>query len=211
MSTHKRNPTTVAKKERRDAARQRRAQEARRRARRDRMLRWGAIVVAVVILGGGILYLVLDSRPAGPPEGVVDTDETGRNHVQGDVAYDTNPPAGGDHNATWLNCGFYDEPVPNENAVHSLEHGAVWIQYADDLDDATVERIREATEDEPYLLASPFADIDSPIVLSAWGKQLRIDDLEDPRFEQFLETYVRGPQTPEPGAACTGGAGEPVT
>lgn len=211
MSTHKRNPTTVAKKERRDAARQRRARESRRRARRDRMLRWGAVVVAVVVLGGGFVYLVLDSRPTGPPEGVVDIDETSRNHVQGEVAYDTDPPAGGDHNATWLNCGFYDEPVPNENAVHSLEHGAVWIQYADDLDDATVQRIREATDDEPYLLASPFADIDSPIVLSAWGKQLRIDDLDDPRFEQFLESYVRGPQTPEPGAACTGGTGEPVT
>lgn len=211
MSTSKRNPTRVAKKERRDAARQRRAQETRRRQRRERLLRWGAIAAAVVVLGGGFLYLVLDSRPTGPPEGVVDTDETSRNHVQGEVSYDTNPPAGGDHSPTWLNCGFYDEPVPNEHAVHSLEHGAVWIQYADDLDQASVDRIQQITNDGTYLLASPFSDLPSPVVLSAWGKQLQLDDIEDPRVEQFLESYVRGPQTPEPGATCSGGTGEPVT
>lgn len=66
------------------------------------------------------MWLVVDSRPAGPPDGVVETDETDRDHVQGEVDDTTRPPAGGDHAAVWQNCGFYDEPIADENAVHSL-------------------------------------------------------------------------------------------
>ena len=35
------------------------------------------------------------------------------------------PPAGGPHDPAWLDCGVYDEPVRDENAVHDLEHGTV--------------------------------------------------------------------------------------
>ena len=50
-------------------------------------------------------------------------------HVAGPVAYSVTPPVGGDHSPVWLNCGVYDRPVPNERAVHDLEHGAVWVTY----------------------------------------------------------------------------------
>ena len=49
--------------------------------------------------------------------------------------YPTSPPAGGAHDAAWLDCGVYDEPIRDENAVHDLEHGTVWISYRPDLDD----------------------------------------------------------------------------
>lgn len=210
MSTHQRNPKTVAQKRRRDEARARRAKQARAQARRDRALRLLGIAAIAAIVGGGFMWLVLDSRPARPPDGVVDIDETDRNHVQGEVDYANKPPAGGDHAAVWQNCGFYDEPIADENAVHSLEHGAVWITYADDSDDETTQRIRQITENEQFVLASPFSDLASPVVLSAWGKQLRLDSIDDPRVDQFVEAFVKGPQTPESGASCSGGTGEPA-
>ena len=52
-----------------------------------------------------------------------------RNHTTKPVQYPQNPPVGGDHSAQYLTCGVYTSPVPNENGVHDLEHGAVWITY----------------------------------------------------------------------------------
>jgi hypothetical protein len=50
----------------------------------------------------------------------------GGKHTAGEVDYAQNPPVGGAHNPVWQNCGFYDKPIRDESAVHSLEHGAVW-------------------------------------------------------------------------------------
>jgi hypothetical protein len=61
------------------------------------------------------------------------------------------------------------------------------------------------------VLASPYPDLpgDAPVVASAWGKQLRLEGAGDPDLERFIRAYQQGSQTPEPGATCTGGTGEP--
>jgi hypothetical protein len=124
------------------------------------------------------------------------------------VDYEQNPPAGGEHNPVWQNAGFYDEPVANETAVHTLEHGAVWITYQPDLPADQKDQIREIVEGQTCMLASPYPDLDSPIVASAWGKQLRLEDADSPDLESFVRAYHQGPQTPEPGATCTGGTAD---
>ena len=87
-----------------------------------------------------------------------------RDHVQGTVDYDTYPPAGGDHYQVWQNCGFYDTPVVDELAVHSLEHGAVWIAYQDDLPAEQVAVIEELADDDTHILASPYPDLRAPVL-----------------------------------------------
>src|SRR5690606_20494200 len=111
----------------------------------------------------------------------------------------------------WLNCGVYAEPVPAEHAVHSLEHGAVWITYQPDLGAAEVEALRSLYEPGSYVVVSPYPDLPQPIVLSAWGRQLAVDSAEDERVGEFLSVYEQGPQNPEPGAPCSGGVGEPIS
>ena len=119
------------------------------------------------------------------------------------------PPMGGDHDPVVQNCGVYTEPVGTSHAVHSLEHGAVWITYQPGLDASQVATLSKLAEGNGYVLLSPFADLRAPIVLTAWGVQLEVDDAGDPRVEEFL-VYVQGPQTPEPGAPCSGGVGTPA-
>lgn len=134
-------------------------------------------------------------------------DELGRNHVQGTVKYPMNPPVGGDHNQAWMTCdaSVYSQAIPNENAVHSLEHGAVWVTYNDKAGDADVKALEDKVSNTPYSLMSPVEDQSGSITLSAWGRQLTVDKASDPRVDQFFTKYVQGPQTPEPGAACSGG------
>jgi hypothetical protein len=149
-------------------------------------------------------------RPDEPAEDVKSFDVGhSAGHTEAEVAYEQSPPAGGEHNDVWQNCGYYAEPVRDENAVHSLEHGAVWITYSPDLSEDEVERLRDIAESQTYVLVSPYEGLPTPVVASAWGKQLSLQSAEDADLERFIGAYRQGPQTPEPGAVCTGGIGRP--
>lgn len=136
-----------------------------------------------------------------------DAKKLGRNHVQTPVTYEMNPPVGGDHHPRWMNCNgdVYQNPVPQVNAVHSLEHGAVWVTYNEKAAKADVDKLAERVGKTPYTLMSPVKEQAGAIMLSAWGKQLTVEKADDPRVAQFFTKYVQGEQTPEPGAACTSG------
>jgi hypothetical protein len=93
-------------------------------------------------------------------------------HTEEDVDYDLQPPAGGMHNPVWWNCGFYDEPIPDEHVVHDLEHAAVWLAYAPDLADADVEVIHELARANSKVIAAPYPDLDpgEAVVATAWAR-----------------------------------------
>jgi len=132
-----------------------------------------------------------------------------RNHVTAPT-YKQVPPVGGDHLSVWQNCGVYDQPINNGNGVHSLEHGAVWITYDPSLPADDVAKLAAAAKGQPYVLVTPYPGLPAPVVVSAWGYQVKLTGASDPRLDQFIRTFEQGPQTPEPGAACVGGTGTPV-
>jgi hypothetical protein len=170
------------------------------------LIAFGVAVVAVI---GWLVYRAIeDRRLAVIPDGVTNYSYTGSQHSTEPVAYAEVPPAGGPHHPSWQNCGFYSAPVANENAVHSLEHGAVWVTYSPDLPDDQVDVLRDWA-DEPYILVSPFEGLPSPVVASSWNHQLQLDSATDEGLAQFIRSFRSGPDTPEPGAACFGGVGAP--
>ncbi|MFJ9586078.1 DUF3105 domain-containing protein [Streptomyces acidicola] len=200
----------------RSAERRARVEELRRaeqaRERRARLLTLGAAIVILVGLVGGGWFLFAaaeenEQAKAAPVEGVKSWSKLTQNHVTTQVDYPMSPPVGGDHNQVWVNCDkqVYTKAVPNENAVHGLEHGAVWITYNDEASEADVSKLADTVNRTSYTFMSPYEDQSSPVVLSAWGKQLKVDSASDARVQKFLDKYVQGEQTPEPGAACTGG------
>jgi len=143
----------------------------------------------------------------GQIDGLVTFTDLARDHVDNEVEYPQLPPVGGAHDPAWLTCTgtVYTEPVRDENAVHSMEHGAVWVTYQPDLPEDQVAVLAGVVEGTPYSLLSPYPGIASPVVLTAWGVQLGVESANDPRVEQFVAEYANGPQTPEPGASCDGG------
>lgn len=175
------------------------------------LLAIGGAVVLVGILGYAI-WNTVQARNARVAriegEQVFPRPEAG--HVETDVEYEIIPPVGGPHNSAWQNCGIYDQPIQDVFAVHSLEHGAVWITYRPDLPADQVEMLRRTASGNSYVLLSPYPDLPSPVAASAWGVQLKVESAADPRIWQFIQKYQQGAQTPEVGAACTGGVGQPV-
>ncbi|MEU7553898.1 DUF3105 domain-containing protein [Streptomyces sp. NPDC044571] len=139
-----------------------------------------------------------------------DAKTLGRNHVETPVKYPMNPPVGGDHHPRWMNCNgdVYKNAIPEVNAVHSLEHGAVWVTYNEKAAKADLDKLAATVSKTPYTLMSPVKEQSGTIVLSAWGRQLTVDSASDARVAQFFTKYVQGTQTPEPGAACTNGLAE---
>ncbi|MGH3497850.1 MAG: DUF3105 domain-containing protein [Nocardioidaceae bacterium] len=146
-------------------------------------------------------------------------------HVTGPVTYAVTPPIGGPHNALWMNAGVYTKPVPSERAVHNLEHGAIWITYDPKLPSAQVKQLRTLVGTQSMISESPQAergltgqanrymdlspwptnDLPSPIVVSAWGYQLRVTSPTDRRIQQFIDTFRNSSKyTPEFGSAVDG-------
>lgn len=195
----------------------------RSRERRTRILTIGAsvLIVAYLVVGGTVLIrsqsddsssTASDSKATGKWKTGSDGVKTWstkltQNHVTKSVKYPMEPPVGGDHNPVWQNCNgdVYDKAIKNENAVHSLEHGAVWVSYNSKASEADVKALAEKVKKTPYTLMSPVEDQKDPIMLSAWGHQRTVTSAKDPNVDKFFESYVQGEQTPEPGAACTNG------
>jgi hypothetical protein len=150
------------------------------------------------------------SEDDGEIRGIEIFEDLSQDHTEGAIDYDQIPPVGGEHNPSWQNCGIYDRVVRNEHAVHSLEHGAVWITYQPELSDQDVGVLRKLVRGHTHVLLSPYPDLPEPVVITAWGIQLKVDEADDPRLPRFIEAYENGPQNPEPGAPCDGGVGTPL-
>ncbi|GAA1364237.1 DUF3105 domain-containing protein [Streptomyces beijiangensis] len=194
----------------------RRAEQSReRRSRIIAITVSAAVVLGLVGFGAYMLNKESDKKDAksaaakAPIKGEKDWDakKLTRNHVTKQVTYPMHPPVGGDHNQVWMNCNgdVYTKPLNDMNAVHSLEHGAVWVTYTDKASAADVKKLGDKVKTTPYSLMSPYTNQTGAIMLSAWGKQVTVDSAADPRVNQFFTKYVQGAQTPEPGAACTSG------
>jgi hypothetical protein len=200
----------TARQERAEQRASRQEELGRRRKRavlRQRLTRAAIITLVVGGLAAWIFVPRRGSYTAGGTGELIEGVQFFQNptgHTEVPVTYPQTPPVGGEHHPTWLNCGIYGEPVPNMYAVHSLEHGAVWVTYDAKLSADALATLREHLPSS-YVILSPYVGLPAPIVLSAWNVQLFVDGPDDPRLPRFFEEYWRNQNVPEPGALCTGG------
>jgi hypothetical protein len=129
-----------------------------------------------------------------------------RNHKDGTLTYVTSPPVGGDHNPLWQNCmgDVYDAAIANEHAVHSLEHGAVWVTYKPGIPQDQIDDLKKKVQGKDYMFMSPYPGLDHNVSLQVWGYQLKLDSATDSRIDEFIKD-TRLNASMEPGAACSSG------
>ena len=181
---------------------------------------WGLIAAAVVVVVFAAAVIVYAVRQVNEAEAarVDSVDEiegvqafdypAGQQHVTTPVDYAESPPVGGPHAPPpdWADCTgtVYDVDIRHENAVHSLEHGAVWITYDPAaLSEDEIATLAELVEDQAGRMLSPYEGLDSPISIQSWGHQLKVDSADDQRLQQFADFLTFNSQfTPEPGASC---------
>ncbi len=181
---------------------------------------WGLIAAAlavVVFAAAAITYAVVQVRQA-DAQRIDSIDEiagvqvseysAGQEHVSTPVDYTESPPVGGPHEPPqgWADCTgtVYDVDIRHENAVHSLEHGAVWITYDPDaLSEDQVGTLAALVEGQSGRMMSPYAGLESPVSIQSWNHQLAVDSADDPRLEQFADFLTLNPEFyPEVGASC---------
>jgi hypothetical protein len=181
---------------------------------------WGLIAaaVAVVVFAAAVItYAVVQVNQANAGrvdaaeeiEGIQVYDLTAAEHVTTPVDYEQSPPVGGPHAPPpdWADCTgtVYDVDIRHENAVHSLEHGAVWITYDPEaLSEDQIATLADLVDGVQGRMLSPYAGLDSPISIQSWNHQLKVDSVDDPRIEQFADFLtLNSDTTPEPGASCS--------
>jgi hypothetical protein len=166
---------------------------------------WGLILttVLIVVFAGGIVTYAIASHkspastdPYQQPEiaqakaikGVSYKVEPDHTHVGQAVKYDTSPPTGGNHSPVWADCSgtVYPKAIANENAVHMLEHGAVWITYKPGLAADQVATLSKLVNGLDRMAMSPYPGLKTNISLQAWNYQLFVDNASDPRIADFI-------------------------
>jgi hypothetical protein len=157
---------------------------------------------------GGKKPDVAQPLPEKPPNGIEVYPATTNHTIKGPIDYERHPPTNGDHDPLWQNCGFYEEPIEDRHAVHSLDHGVVWITYSPDLPERQIESLRPYGQ-EKYVIVSPYPGQDAPVTATSWRIQLELRGADDPRLRRFVDQFRISELAPLSGNRCTLGVGNP--
>jgi hypothetical protein len=172
-------------------------------------------------IGGGVGLIILGilgfllwqaTKPAAGE--AVDIPAGYQTHVEIGTAltYPSDPPAGGLHYAQEFENGFFDEATlpqkPGELAgylVHNLEHGYVifWYNCAklDETGCNTLKSQIKTVMDEKNnfkLVAVPWKSINTPLVITSWGRLQRFQQFDAGLARAFIESNLN--HAPEPDA-----------
>ena len=190
--------TQVSKKERAELRRTEK-EKAQQKARTAKQMKkystWGIVILIIgVLIYWGIS--AAEEREATRP-GDHHASE-GRDHIQvGDHhdEYQTNPPTSGAH-ADPIRFGIYNEEVIDENAVHNLEHGGIWISYKDLSDEEIAELEAIARKAPNAVLLSPRSANDSRISVASWQRLMHLEEVDVEAIEEYIKLNIN--RSPEP-------------
>jgi len=186
-------------------------EQRRQQVARDKRSRNLKIIIPLAIIGILLVGYAIYRTAQPEVEGVTEVvSAAGADHDNSlEIDFGGLPPLGGTHWTSWQNCGIYLDPVLPQRAIHSMEHGAVWITYQPDLPEDEVALLHDAVEGYPETIVSPYPDQEAPVVLTVWNRQLTVDSAADERVDEFISRYYNR-SGPEASASCVqGGFGTP--
>ena len=201
----------LEEKQARREAEERKRQEIQRAARKRNFLTFGI----ALLVGALVVFLIINDRNSGGGNGDVDAgvaaeeagcgdieehEDEGQEHVEDgtDIQYTTQPPSSGNHYGSPADAGFYDSAIPEEQAVHNLEHGQIVVWYNPSASQETIDAIQSVVDDEAIaLLGVPYDNLPSgsDVGFSAWAATQTCADFSNDVLDEFRAAYQgKGPE-----------------
>lgn len=198
METEQTNSYEIKKQER-ERARKEKYKGVQAEQVKKSFLRYGIWAGIAVLVGYGVFLLMRATGPQGEDHSTA-YDIQSREHIANGAVhppYNSNPPSSGWHYVSPARTDFYNEPIPDESAIHNIEHGDIWIAYRPTISDETKSILKKFAG--AYVLVSPRAENAGDISLVAWGRVDTFDIvggvLDQERIQDFIRRYDnRGPE-----------------
>ena len=186
------NPEQISKNEQERIAR---IKDARRR-RIKKVFIWLVVLALIVAVIYGLVVWSKQAAKNKPGEAIP---ELGREHI--DVGsprpeYNSNPPTSGQHYGVPANWGIYGEELPDEQLIHNLEHGGIWISYRDKDNQELMDQLKGIADDFSLkVILTPRAANDALIAVAAWGRLMKLESFDEGQIRDFIGTFInRGPE-----------------
>ena len=158
---------------------------------------WVITIFIIGSLGYGIVYLA--TRPEKPAPGIA-FPILGREHIPVGTyhsEYNSNPPTSGSHYAEEAEWGVYQNELPDEQLIHNLEHGGIWISYKPGIDPAIKAKLESiGNKYKKAVIVVPRAKNDSMIALASWGRLEKLDNFNEAEIINFIDANKN--KSPEP-------------
>ena len=186
-----------AKREDKDRA----IKEEKKKKMMGKIIKW---VIAMILLAA-LLYpvynyfhkAVQDASKPSPGEFFA---AQSRDHIKaGDKhdPYNSNPPTGGWHYDAPAQTGIYDTEFADEQIIHNLEHGHIWIAYRPDLLKDQIEKLADIAKSYgSKVIMAPRKANNQPVAIVAWEHILKLDLVDEAKIKEFIDAY-RGIAAPE--------------
>ncbi|MBI3952712.1 MAG: DUF3105 domain-containing protein [Candidatus Doudnabacteria bacterium] len=156
------------------------------------------VIVIVIFLGLGFWLFQQDSSNTANFPGQAFENQGGEHIPQGSkehAPYNSNPPTSGPHWPQEANWGIYSLPLSDEQVVHNLEHGGVWISYNSETDPQTAAKLEDFAKRYRKIIVAPRFENDAKIVFASWQHLQKFDQFDEANMVKFIEAYYnKGPE-----------------
>ena len=163
-------------------------------------INYSIAVLVIVSIGYGLYLLAQSATPKGEDMSKAIPLIMEATHISTDsplAEYNSNPPTSGPHYAQTARSGFRDETIPDQNIIHNLEHGDVWIAYHPRILETVREDLKQFAAAK--VIITPREENETDIALVAWSRldtfNIENDALPEQRIKDFIARYSnKGPE-----------------
>lgn len=147
-------------------------------------------IALIVMVGLGILFVREISKPLpGIQVPIVKGEHT--TDESSFKGYNSPVPTSGNHYSNWnRKWGFQPKPISPGAYIHNMEHGGIVVLYQPDIDQETLNEIKNFAEKTHKVLATESSLIPKTIAIASWGWYQLFDEFDKDGLKAFYKAHL---------------------